>query len=153
MASKQTDTLAEARDEVFTGMLRSKGAICPCCEQKAKLYKRQITSSMAFQLVCLSKFKTPDFVHVEDWRSRVSSDGGTMGGGEHSRLRFWDLIITNGKGGWRITDAGREFVAGRTTYQKFARIYNGSMYGFAGPQVSIHDCLGARYTLGDLMAA
>lgn len=153
MASKQTDTLAEAREGVFTGMQKSKGAICPCCEQRAKLYKRQITSSMAFQLICLAKMQNTDFVHVNEWRSYVIDSGGTMGGGEHGRLKFWDFVLSDKRGGWKITDAGREFAFGRTTYQKFARLYNGSMYGFVGPHVSIHDCLGVRYSFDDLMAA
>ena len=65
MADKQSDTLAVAKVEVFKGMQKSKGVVCPCCEQKVKLYKRQITSSMAFQLISLAKVKTVDYIHVE----------------------------------------------------------------------------------------
>lgn len=148
-----TDTLATARAEVFAGMQKSKGIICPCCEQKVKVYKRQITSSMAHQLVSLAKVKTVGYIHVEKWRSIVNNSGGTMGGGEHSRLQFWGLIETSGKGYWRITNDGREFAFGYGTVQKFARVYNNTFLGFDGPQVSIQDCLGSRYSLPVLVAA
>jgi hypothetical protein len=148
-----TDTLATAKKEILAGMQRSKGTMCPCCDQKVKLYKRQITSSMAFQLVCLAKIKTVDFIHVEKWRSDVFVNGGTMGGGEHSRLQLWGLIETNGKGGWRITNDGREFAFGQGTVRKFVRVYNNTFFGFDGPQVSIQGCLGLRYMLANLLAA
>ncbi len=148
-----TDTLATARAEVFAGMQKSKGIICPCCDQKVKLYKRQITSSMALQLITLAKIKTVDFIHVESWRNLVAISGGTMGGGEHSRLQLWGLIETSGKGLWRITSDGRDFAFGRGTVSKFARVYNNTFLGFDGPQVTIQGCLGLRYMLADLMAA
>ncbi len=148
-----TDTLATAKAEVFTGMQKSKGTICPCCEQRVKVYKRQITSSMALQLITLTKIFNADFIHVEKCRSDVSASGGTMGGGEHSRLQLWGLIETSGKGLWRITSDGREFAFGRGTVSKFARIYNNTFLGFDGPQVTIQGCLGVRYMLADLLAA
>jgi hypothetical protein len=153
MITKTVDTLATAKAEVFTGMQKSKGITCPCCEQKVKLYKRQITSSMAYQLVCLAKVKTVGFIHVEKWRSNVNASGGTMGGGEHSKLQFWGLIETDGKGYWKITQEGREFAFGQGTVRKFARIFNNTFLGFDGPQVTIQGCLGVRYMLADLLAA
>ena len=153
MTDKQTNTLTTAKAEVFAGMQKSKGVICPCCEQKVKLYKRQITSSMALQLISLGKIKTVDYTHVEKWRSNVTLDGGTMGGGEHSRLQLWGLIETCGNGLWRITRDGREFAFGQGTVPKFTRVYNNTFLGFDGPQVSIKDCLGSRYSLQLLTAA
>lgn len=130
------------------------GARCPCCSQMAKVYRRTINTGMARSLIAM-------YLHGQDRQSWVHLP--TVIGrrsAEEGKLRYWKLVEerpgTRDDGGhagfWRLTDLGRQFVAGQVTVPKYARVYNGKLLGLDGPQISIRDALGERFNYDELMA-
>ncbi len=155
-------TLAEAKAEFFEGA-RGKGAICPCCGQFGKVYKRKIHSGMAAILVLLYRHQNLGFVHVLTLLSSSVSPAvaAHIGGGDFAKLRFWGFIEEKqvatkkgrmqGNGEWRITGEGARFVEGSIETPKYIWLYNDSFLGFHGEQVSIYDALGEKFSYAELM--
>lgn len=130
---------------------RGQGVRCPACDQLAKVYRRKVTSTAAHALVMLWLNSAHDFAHLPTVRG--ANDG------EAAKLAYWGLIEEErtlrpdgGRSGWwRVTDAGEAFLRGQTV-AKYALVYDGDVLGYEGPDVSIHDALGTRFDLAELMA-
>lgn len=139
--------------------LRS-GAVCPCCRQYAKVYKRKLNADMARWLIAFYKADAVDeFKHVS-----AASDylGNAQRTGDYGKLRFWGLIepyATNtgpdkrGGGHWRVTDAGVAFVLCRASVPSYALIYNNELLDLEGEPVMIDQALGKRFRYQELMSA
>lgn len=147
-------TLGEAR-RWLRQEAQDKGGTCPCCTQRAQIYRRTIHSGMARALVVMCR------EHGMDWQDKTSTlRGYGAAARDESLLRFWGLleedVRTREDGGhagwWRVTDAGRRFVHGRILVPKYALVYDGRCLGSDGPHVSIVQCLGKRFNLSRLMA-
>lgn len=152
-----TWSLKEAKD-----WLRARvdpGEVCPCCNQKAKVYPRTVHHTLAVALIQLYRrgltympnAPTP-FVHAP------SLPGDTH---EISQLVWWGLIEEEKgkrpdggrKGFWRITQAGIDFVEGKRTIQKTARVYDAQVVSYRGKQVTIKDCLDDPFDYDRLMSS
>lgn len=134
------------RTNVQTGI--DDGVTCPCCGQFAKVYKRQITGSAAAALIRLYHEAQLDFAHAP------SIVGGRVGG-EFARMAYWNLIEPDAdkhSGLWRVTDRGLDFITKTATVARYAHIYDGTLQGFSGPQVSIVDSLGVKFDYRELMS-
>lgn len=121
----------------------SGGATCPLCGQHAEEYRRKITASMVatmgrMQLAIVHE-RPSTYVHLADIR-QTSRDTAT--------LQYWGLISEHPmkRGWWRVTERGREFLAGRVRVHKYAHVYNGQHSGFSGEQVNVHD-VAPRFSL------
>ena len=70
------------------------GAVCPCCGQFAKVYKRTITSSMAFALVLVYRYfrSNRGWIHVPSYLAELAKNGAAVRGGDWAKLRFWGLL-------------------------------------------------------------
>jgi hypothetical protein len=130
------------------------GALCPCCGQMAKVYRRRIHQTIARALIdlyLLGKEEEDYWVHVP---SRISPAC------EVGKARYWDLVeeasekrADGGRAGWwRLTDHGVMFVRGLVTIPLHARIYDGRCLGFEGEQVTIADAVGSKFDYAALMA-
>lgn len=147
-------TLAEARAYVLEE--RDGGVQCPCCDQRAQVYRRQIHSRMARDLIlCLNAalasgspataVHLPELVHNR---------------GDASKLTYWGLLqeerIQREDGGragwWHVTPAGVLFARGMLEVPKYALVYNGRCLGMEGPPVTILDCIGIGFNLAELLA-
>ena len=147
-----TMSLGEARQ-----WLRSRyrdGERCPCCKQMAKLYKRTVNAQMARALVVLARNTKPgEYAH---WPTLLRQNGVRA---DEAKLRYWALVeeeaIVRPDGGrsgwWRVTDLGRQFLAGAVSIDKYALVYDGQLRGFDGKTVTIRDCLGKAFDLRRLM--
>ncbi len=143
-------TLGEARtwlaDRVKTG------ARCPCCNQFAKVYRRQINSGMARSLIAMY-LHGPEgqWVHVPTQVGARSREEG--------KLRYWGLVeeqvdvrSDGGRAGyWRLTPAGRAWVTGQSTVPKYVTVYNNQVLESYGEQITIAGALGDRFSYSDLM--
>jgi len=138
------------------------GTYCPCCDQFAKIYHRQIHASMAVHLIILYKLsgRTGEYIHKSVLMRQAKMSVSSFGGGDFAMLRFWGLIEEQFKdlnkdsrtsGSWKITEKGILFVDQRITVQQKVRIYNGGVLNFYGPMVSIVDCLHNKFSYADLM--
>lgn len=143
--------LGDAR-EWLQRKIRNGGTHCPCCNQFAKVYKRQINSVMARALITMYKHSGLSFVHAPTLFERHTGDFG--------KLVYWDLIREattpredGGRAGWwRVTKTGRAFIRRKIEVPKYALIYDAGLLGFDESKwVDIQDCLGTRFNLSELM--
>lgn len=156
------EELPEFTDETPFGEVRAwlrmqvmaKGATCPCCQQFAKRYRRQIYGAMAAGLIVAHQANGRDWFHLR------TATG--YAGGDHSKLRYWGLIEEEpgmrpdgGRAGWwRVTPLGVSFVRGRVTVPKYALIYDNRLQRLDSShgEVGIRDVLGTRFNYDELMS-
>jgi len=130
---------------------RDEGIHCPGCGQLAKVYHRRINSGMARSLIAMYRKAGTDFLHLPTAISARSREEG--------RLRWWGLVEEateprpdGGRAGWwRVTDKGASFIKGHVAVRERALIYDNTLLGLEGPWVTIHDALGNKFNLNDLM--
>ena len=146
-------TLAAARSWLRQQVDR--GAVCPCCSQKAKVYKRPMNSGIARALITMFRAAGTDWLYKPAVLKGVGSAAR-----DESIARYWGVIeeeltvrLDGGRAGWwRVTPKGADWVRGHTTLPRYARIYDGRCLGFVGPDVGIRTALGSRFNLDDLMS-
>lgn len=162
--NKQTiTTLQEAKD-----ILRAEwndGVECPCCTQFVKLYKRKITSSMAYALILIYKyFKMIEpgakWVHMNDYLNGIEGLPYPIKSGDNAKLRYWDLMRektelrsdgSNRAGYWQLTDLGRAFVEGNASVLSHAKVFNSKCYAVEGKEITIREALGEKFNYTELM--
>jgi hypothetical protein len=54
------------------------------------------------------------------------------------KLEYWDLV-SKVEGGWKMTEAGSEFLRGRRTIHKSVWTYRGKVIGFDGKMITFRD--------------
>lgn len=127
------------------------GALCPCCGQRAQVYRRALNSGMARSLVLMYRAAGTDWQHVPTT---------TLGGSrEEGKLRYWGLVQEADErhggqrvGWWRVTEDGARFVKGETRVPRWALVYNGRCLGHDGSQTtSIREALGDHFSYDALM--
>jgi hypothetical protein len=144
-------TIQEGVDYVLR-IAENGGGECPCCRQRVQVYERTINAGMARAL-------------INQWRA-VGQDWAktrmlwTMTH-EGAQLQWWGLIepgqarSDGGKGGeWRITDSGRDFVLGRLSCPRYAKVFDGQLLGLDASYgyVTIQDALGTKFDYSSLMS-
>lgn len=147
-------TLAQAK-EMLRVLLQAGHAIqCPTCQQLAKVYRRKISSRMAFTLIEVWNAAGNEWCHVP---TTVTFTGDS---GEISKLRYWGLVeeetVRREDGGragyWRVTNLGRSWLLGNVRVAKYARIYDGNLLNLdESERVSITDALGDKFDYRELM--
>lgn len=141
------------------------GAICPACTQVVKLYKRPITSSMAYALILIYKYleSHPDmeWVHMNNYLNTIEGLPFPVKSGDNAKLRYWGLIEemlevrkdgSKRAGYWRVTELGKQFVNEEIGVQEYAKVFGSKCYGLAGEHVGIKDALGKKFNYKELMA-
>lgn len=138
--------LSEARRILWEHV--DEGIRCACCDQLARRWKRQIYRATARWLIKLVKkfAETDDWIHTRQIITR---------GGDHAKLRFWDLIEEKPKdpddktvrtsGFWRPTFKGIRFANARLMVPKIAVVYDNVLQWHEGELVSIRTCLGKDF--------
>lgn len=146
-------TLGEAKRRFIHRLVDAREKLrCPVCGQNAQLNKRMVHSSLAKALIDLYRESGRDYGHVPTIAPKAR---------EFCTLKHWGLIeeeLTKrpdgGRAGyWRLTAGGVAFVHGGLHIPKSAYIFDDRVHHFEGPNVSIHDCLNARFDYRELMSA
>lgn len=149
----------EAKDKFRTAIMKMVGldtgepVKCPMCDTYHKVYKRNVTSTMARELIAFYRVNRNRFGHITGINSR---------GGDFAKLRLWGLIEQapdsyampiGGKSNsyWRVTAYGYNFINGHTSIKKYKHVLNGTVVGDSGDHLTIHDCLGNRFNYDELM--
>jgi hypothetical protein len=145
-------TLEEARNGLQEALSQGDGALCPCCGQHAKVYKRKLNTEMAVWLIWLAKQFTiqPDWVDVKETRLR---------GGDYGKLVHWGLAVqcTNENpkkrtsGLWKPTELGLQFARGAISVPSHVYLYNNEVKGFSDTSTTIREALGNRFNYSELM--
>lgn len=151
------DGLDAARAHIREQM-RDGGAICPCCGQFARVYKRTIHRAMARWLLGLYRRWFNDcrwYSTGEDWSRLITADA--------AKLAYWGLIQQKdhdpsdtkrrSSGLWQPTLRGIHFISGQLSVPKFAVVFNGQLLGLQGPNVMIETCLGKGFDYRELVEA
>lgn len=139
------------------------GAICPCCDQVVRVYKRGISSSSARWLIWLCKvfdemvLKSPEMPVSEIW---IDVRESPVRGGDYAKLRHWGLIqqkprdistVSKDSGLWQPTGKGVRFAGGQERIPRFCHIFNGAPLQFSEETISIGDIVGTKFSYEDLM--
>lgn len=149
------NTLKEARKHLLAS--GRQGAVCPCCSQFVKLYKRKFNTVMARGLISLyhlSDGKT-HFHHVSAIMTKISPTGSN----DFHKLRYYDFIREQVNsdpkkktfGYWRITQKGIDFVMNKSTVKEYMLIYNTKLKGMEGEEIDIKKALGNKFNYSQLM--
>jgi hypothetical protein len=136
------------------------GTDCPVCHQHVKLYKRKITSSMAYALYYIFqsshesiKSGGDGWVHVESMLKELSGCPSSIRG-DFPKLRYWNLIekkpgITNdgnpSNGYYRTTNLAMDFIKHGYKVFEYVKIYNNQFYGFDGLQITFNTALTNKF--------
>lgn len=144
-------TLGEAIDYVIW-MAENGGGKCPCCDQRAQEYDRQINSSMALALIKFYQANGREWGHLR--KHDHSREG--------SKLRHWGLLENEkalrpdgGRSGWwRVTDDGESFAQGRLRVARTVWIYDNKVTRVddSNGTVDINDALGKDFNYSELMS-
>lgn len=129
---------------------------CPCCGQLVKVYRRNIASGVASDLIAFAnRTQQGEYMHISKITKRSS------GGGDFAKMQMWGLITEHqntdtGKrtsGLWCVTQKGRDYVNNKIQLPKYALVYNGKFLGYDGDDISIEECLGTKFNYRELMTA
>lgn len=145
-------TLDDARE--WLRALLDTGERCPCCTQRAQVYRRTIHATMARDLVALWRHAGTGWGYLPDVLDRKNT-------GDFAKLRYWGLVEEESElrpdggraGWWRVTDHGAAWIHGRASVPRHAHVYDGRRLSLSGPAVTIVDALGHRFSLAELLAA
>ena len=146
-------TLGQAKDWLRARV--EKGDRCPCCKQRAQIYKRSLYNAMALNLIRIYKLHTREFLHVKEIIDRSGSY--FFRGGDWHKMLHWGLLekpIAEEKkrnGYWRITKDGILFVEKKIRVMSHIRLYDDRFLGFAGEPVYIDECLDKEFDYDELM--
>ena len=122
-------TIEEAKEFLATHALD--GAVCPCCSQYFKVYKRTINKTQALALVAFYKHAKvvgfDCFLHpIKDFSGSDVSFNIRSISGDWAKLRYWGLIQESESklGRWRLTSRGVMFVDGIIDVPRFVFVLN-----------------------------
>jgi hypothetical protein len=133
------------------------GGHCPCCGKWGKISPQGMNETRALALLWLSRAPT----NAEGWVD-VPNVGPRwlLRGKTHTTLQHWGFVepgshddsTKRADGLWRITDKGKQFIAGTVTVPKKAYIYNNAVEGWSDECVSFRDCFGRHFDYQEVMA-
>lgn len=149
------ETVAAARERLFIEA-QNGGTICPCCDQRAQVYRRTINATMARQLITAWR-------SVRDNPGQWFHLGRAVGyaGGDIAKVKHWDLLeeateVTRADGGragyWRFTELGAAWVQGLALVRRDAYVYANRLIKVDGPHQTIQQRLGKKFDLRELLA-
>lgn len=127
------------------------GAVCPCCGQFAKVYRRKLHSGMAKALIEIYRAGGGP---SRDWVN-ITQSIITAKGGDTAKLRYWGLAEADPdtQGIWRVTPVGEQWVLGKTNVLSHAEIYNDRLLNLTGDPLSVRAALGSHFDYEELMTS
>ncbi len=123
-----------------------KGEKCPCCGQRAQVYRRKLNKTMVRTLALLAieqkKQSRPGFLHAPTVLKAHAGYAREVG-----KLAYWNLVIEGptkrGDGGhagmWQVSSDGFAFLRGQLEVKRYAKVYDGRKLGSDGPWVNINE--------------
>ena len=166
-------TVKEIKEYLSESMRNGEATICPCCNRIVKLYKRPITSSMAYGLILIDKFYgkyvdefygqyediNKSWFHLENFFKEMDDIPYSVRG-DMPKWVYWGCLERaedhkeDGNpdcGMYRFTKTGRKFVYREIQLRKYVEIYNKVAYGFKGPMIDIGEALRNKFNYSELM--
>lgn len=152
MKKENIETLEEAKQYLRERMFKD-GAHCPCCQQKVKVYKRSITSSMAWGLAELYALRGQQYTHCEDF-FKENPDVNSPVRGDFTKFLYWMMIEPHpdNKGEYRITEIGKDFLLNGLEVPKNFWVYNNEILKQSKEMVSIEEAGRNKFNLNEILA-
>lgn len=150
-----TDTLKDEVERIKRG--REKGLHCRACEQFAKVYPRQIHSTMARAMIYIYRKFKDNWFHITEVDKLI-----TNARSDFHKIAHWGLIepmpvlpapksASPSVGMWRFTDKGMEFIRNEIKVPIKAYIYNDQVLEFGTDYIDIMGCLKNKFNYWELM--
>lgn len=146
--------LNTAKNYVNELRYRKEGVVCPCCNQKAKVWKKSIVSTSVADLIMLVRlFDGEHALHKEDFTLTPKDRN-------FSQLVFWKLVypeISNSKtsmrkaGMWVPTQEAYDFVTKVSKIPKYIQTYNNEFLGYDGEEIDVVEALNGKFDYDDLI--
>lgn len=142
-------TIDETRDWLWVRI--EDGAVCPVCEQFAKIYYRKINSTMTLALRTLYRFtQGGNFTQA----SKLPGDTHEM-----SQFLWWEMVEDEKRireDGWRagyyrIAKKGVDWLHERISVPEFARIYDARLLELMGDPYWLADAVKNPFNFRKLM--
>lgn len=148
----KTTTIAEA--QAYLRQHWDEGAECPCCTRRVQVYRRKLNSQMARALIALYRAHGLEWGHM-----REVLDHAGIQRADEAKLAYWNLIAESvqhredgGRPGlWRVTPKGKGWLLGHSTVPAYGLFYDGRCLGLEGPEITIAEALGTRFSLAELL--
>lgn len=149
-----TTTLAQAQAWLEAESKGSKGANCPCCQKKDRIYGRKVTAVQAAVLVMLYRtYRVGDVVQLQDFVVSLNNPN-LMRGREWGRLVHWDLLEnTESEKHYRLCEGGFFFVFKGHKITEKAWIRDNTVVARDGKIVDLAHVLKDKFDLNQLLAA
>lgn len=151
-----SDSLALAR-RWLENNVGGAGAVCPCCSQLVRMYRRRLSPSIAAALCLIYRRaqQQPDepWVHVP----RLLQEIRYSGGGDYAKATLWGLLegrpehLGSTVGWYRPTDTGCSFVRGEVSVPEFLWVFGGVVQAVEDRYVTIHESLAGEYDYKELL--
>ena len=139
--------LKEARD--YVDARARDGVECPCCRHFVKVYRRKLHREMATFLIHLVRQyrRTGEWTHVRD----LDAAGTRKSSTDASYLVHWGLLERRGRGEYRPTEEGIDFVMDRIEVSRWVELRNNEPQDFSSETVSVVNALGSPFDYKALM--
>ena len=151
-------TLAEAKAYLRENF--EKGCRCLACGQMVKLYRRKLTSSMAYGLCIIRKQKeVGEEFHLLDFFKEIKNVPAGIAG-DLPKMRFWGLIEPKddakedgnpNSGFYSLTTAGKLFADNQTKINKYLFLYNNKVQSRSDEMTTISECFKDKFNYEELM--
>lgn len=134
------------------------GVVCPACKVKSRRYTRHMSDRYVKALTMMESLG----------RTRGDENGWFKVGEKalgkdicadlyhlnHAKLAYWGLVekMTKGhnhqtySGYWRVTDLGRDFLAGQVKVCTFVKEYRGKAVGFSEEKIDVATANGVAFS-------
>lgn len=154
----QSTPLANIKDYLRENY--DEGCICPACKQTVKLYKRQISSTMAYCMILFvrhcRKNENFGFINFNDILNDLNITPAQRA--DWQKLVYFNLIVpettTKGdpkNGFYKVHQSGFYFVENDMQVPKYCNVYNGKVYGYSMEQTNIKEALKNKFNFDELM--
>lgn len=154
--ARKSTPLSEVRDWL-RDHIRGKGAICPACEQPAKVYRRALNHGMTGFLVRAYAVHGQDWFRATEFLNKEHST--KLLSLEYSKLAYWGFLESSmgvredggSQGVWRVTRAGVDFIERRTQAPKYVLLYNARLLERSEELVTVDQALSKYFNYEELM--
>ena len=130
------------------------GITCPCCNQLAKIYVRQINDKnvrFLMNLVRLGRYEEGGWVHFKRCMVGNSRDYGFLANFGLAETAVNFDTTKKASGYWRTTEDGILFVNDELCIPKKIKVYDNHVLWRSKILVDVHHCLGKKFDYEELM--
>lgn len=156
--SKGFATLAEARTWVMENV-DGPGAVCPCCGQLARMYRRRLSGSIsaAACLIYREMFEHPENAWVHAPTLFRHTKTAVKGGGDYAKGVYWGILEERedqpgqSLGWYRLTEVGTQYVLQQLALPEYLLVYQGKVQGAEGRHITVLESLANEYDYEQLL--